>query len=98
MQPCSHFTRDMEPGPRAQPSSGIANPLARVEHHLRLSWWATTIRVSFIGAVLATALQKLNREKANDSFQEQIVACGRTGRVGGLDDRFCARSRTGGCG
>ena len=88
MQPCAYFTRDMEPGPRAQPSSGIDVA----------GWSATTIRVSFIGAVLATAIQKLNREKANDSFQEQVVACGRIRRIGGLDGRICARSLTGECG
>ena len=85
MQPCAYFTRDMEPGPRAQPSSGIDVAGQR-------------FRVSFIGAVLATAIQKLNREKANVSFQEQVVACGRIRRVGGLDGRICARSLIGECG
>jgi hypothetical protein len=55
-------------------------------------------RVSFIGAVVATANSKLDREEANDSFQEYVLACCRNRRLGGLDGRFCARSLTGECG
>src|SRR5450631_2228798 len=39
-----------------------------------LSWWAADQRVSFVGTVLATALRKFNREKANGSFQIYVVA------------------------
>src|SRR5450631_1945893 len=63
-----------------------------------LNWWAADQRVSFVGTVLATALRKFNREKANGSFQIYVVACGRSRRVGGLIGRCYARSRTSECG